>query len=177
MTAVSPVSPSLDPDEVAAFTEQARWLLGVFGAASDGIGTRAGVLLGFIPVAFTLLIANLSVAGHHDRLAKVELIACLVLLAASAVCCLGAVFVREVSVPDRRQLVDQWNGYTRGGMRGLAHAQIAHSFLAGDSKADPLAHAAGEARSRARWFKSAVWCLVLATIALAALGINLVIKA
>jgi hypothetical protein len=44
-------------------------------------------------------------------------------------------------------------------------------------KADPLAHAANEARSRARWFKSAVWSLVLATIALAALGINLVIKA
>lgn len=177
MTAAVPAPPSLDRDEAAAFTDQARWLVGMFGAASDGIGTRAGVLLGFIPVAFTLLIANLSTAGHHDRLAKVALIACLLLLAASAFGCLGAVCVREVSVPHRGQLLDQWDRYVHGGMRGLAHAQIAHSFLAGNEQYDPLAHAADEARSRARWFKAAVWCLVLATVALAALGIDLVIKA
>jgi hypothetical protein len=177
MTAATRTPPALDPGEAAAFTEQARWLIGVFGAASDGLGTRAGVLLGFIPVAFTLLIANLSAIGHHDRLAKVALIACLSLLAASGICCLGAVFVREVSVPHRGQLLDQWDRYAHGGMRGLAHAQIGHSFLAGDEKYDPLAHAADEARSRARWFKAAVWCLVLAIVALAALGIDLVIKA
>ena len=169
--------PSLDADEAAAFTDQARWLLGVFSAASDSIGTRAGVLLGFIAVAFTLLIANLASLGHHDQPAKLALIVCLVLLAGSGISCLGAVFVRQVSVPHRQQLLEHWDMYAHGGMRGLAHAQIAHSFLAGDEKYDPLARAATEARSRARWFKAAAWCLVLAMVALAALGIDLVIKA
>jgi hypothetical protein len=174
-TAAQP--PSLDPDEAAAFTEQARWLLGVFNAASDGIGTRAGVLLGFIPVAFTVLIANLTSLGHHDRFAKGALIACLVLLAASGGCCLAAVFVRKVAVPHRGQLLDHWNAYRHGGMRGLVHAQIAHAFLAGDDSYDPLRHASDEVRSRARWFKGAVGCLVAAMVALTTLGIDLVVKA
>lgn len=166
-----------DAAEVEAFTEHARWLHGVHNANSEAIATRAGVLLGFFPVAFPLLVINLISTAHKSLIAKSLLIATLVLLVASAYCCFRVVQVRTVALPEGDHTRELWHRYTRGGLRNVALAQIAHAYLGGDPARDPILTAKDETASRAHWFKWAVRFLLYAVAALAALGIYLIQRA
>lgn len=157
-----------DPAEAQAFADQARWLHAYHERRSETIGTRAAALLGFVAAAVALLPAGCTLAGDAvaftDKV-KANVVAVLVLLVLAAGMSLRVIAVRKSSVPNGKQLRDQWHRYATGGTRGLVHAQIAHTFLGGAPDRDPIALASKEADSRARAFK---WALRFAGTAVLA---------
>jgi hypothetical protein len=162
--------PRLDSDEAQAFTEQARWLHAYHDKRSETIGLRAATVLGFVGLVSALLPPGLVLGkGKIDYTTGVRanVVAVLVLLLLAAGCCLRTLALRKATVPSGEQLREQWTAYARGGVRGLVHAQIAHSYLGGDR--DPVGDASKEADSRAKWFKAAVGFLATAIAALVSL--------
>lgn len=159
---------ALDPNEAQAFTEQARWLHAFHDRRSEVIGQRAANLLGFTGVITALMPAVIGLGKDHVRYTlpiKITAVSELILLVVTAAMCLRVLALRRSSIQNDPQLRVQWDRYNHGGLRGLVQAQIAHSFLGGDPKFDPVARCKAEADSRAKAYKSAIWLLVAALAA------------
>ncbi len=147
----APPPARLDPAEAQAFSEHARWLHDYHEKRSDRLGQRAATLLGFAGVVAALLPAGFTL-GKDDidfTLWVRTVVVALVLLVLSAGCSLKTIAVRKATVQDVEQLRRQWHKYATGSGRGLVHAQIAHSYLGGES--DPISDASDEADERATW--------------------------
>ena len=148
--------PRLDPAEAQAFTEQARWLHAYHDKRSETIGSRAATLLGFVGVITTLLLGGLNLGKgsiHFTLAVRANVVLVLLLVLAAAFFCLRTMTLRNASIPGGAQLRAQWESYAHGELRGLVHAQIAHSYLGGGM--DPVADAKAEADSRATSYQKA----------------------
>jgi hypothetical protein len=164
-------------DAVKAFAEQARWAHAYHDNRSEVIGQRAATILAFDGALLSLLVAglaavngNVAITGHVV-FTVVLLAACLVL---SAVCCLLSMAPRRVTIPDNRQLREQWARFVRPGSQLRPPAQIVHALLGGPQ--DPIASAAAEAKGRGQWYKRALVCLIGAHLALGALAVQLLLQ-
>jgi hypothetical protein len=168
----APPVPRADPVEVQAFIDQARWLHGYHESRSSTLGTRGGVLLGFVGVMVALMPTGFTFAKGRIKFTgwiEFNVVVALVLLVVAGACCLGTIATRKATVQNADQLSRQWHRYATGGPRGLVLAQIAHSYLGGSTDLDPIAAAADEADSRATWFKWSLRAAGAAVIALVAL--------
>ena len=170
--APAPAQSRADPVEVQAFIDQARWLHGYHESRSSTLGTRGGVLLGFVGVMVALLPTGFTLARGRIKFTgwiEFNVVGALVVLVVAGACCLGTIATRKATIQNANQLRRQWHQYATGGPRGLVLAQIAHSYLGGSADLDPIAAAAGEADSRAIWFKWALRAAGAAVVALVAL--------
>lgn len=161
----------LDTKGVEAFAEQARWAHGYHDKRSDVFGQRSATLLAFDGALLSVLVGGLVAVKSNVRFTDWVVVNAVVLAACpvlSAFCCLLAMSPRAVTIPDNRQLRDQWDRFRRPGSTVRAPAQVVHAFLGGPD--DPLASAAGEAKSRGDWYARALSLLIVAVLALGVLA-------
>jgi hypothetical protein len=177
MPAPLPDEHSLDLDGVKAFGEQARWAHGYHDKRSEVFGQRAATILAFDGALLSVLVAGLVAVRTNVDFTD-EVVVNVALLAAcpviSAFCCLLAMSPRKVTIPDNKQLRDQWARFVKPGSKLRPPAQIVHALLGGSQ--DPLASAAAEATSRGRWYERALIWLILAVLALGALAVQLLFQ-
>lgn len=145
-------------DEISRFIEQARWLLDYHDRRGESLSTRAVALLGFVGVALALLL-NFRLPRGVEVNDQVTLfyVATVVLLLATAGCCVWALMVRTLTAPGIGQLRGNWLAWVEIKRRDRAAKDIAEGLLGGKDleKDSPLDRAVKAANGRARAVKFA----------------------
>jgi hypothetical protein len=164
--------------ETEAFTAQARWLLEWHNKRSDGFESRAVAILGFSGVILALLPAGLGLSKGLKLTSgiKAALFLTAALLLVTAVCCVIVLAPRRSCAPQIEQLRQQWQRYSGGWVRGVAHQNITESLLHGKQareSSSPLERSFVEANARGRWFAGAMYFMLASLTALAIVVVQL----
>ena len=163
------------------FLDQARWALGEQQKRSTGFATHAATILGFDGVMLALL-AGSDLLRDGTSLTVWAARSAAVLVSASAVCTLGALWPRPVASKDWQLVVDEWDALHRADLPSTPpHQLFAHLLLvrnphiAPEEKsrrgalrgpAQPLAAAASDADTRGNWVRWSGIALTLGVVAL-----------
>lgn len=160
----------LDLDGVKAFLDEVRRVLDFEQKRSDAFAQRATAILGFDGVIMSVLVAGLALIRNNVEFTGpmlVNVVAVDALLVLSAIACLIVLHPRKVDIPGAADLRRDWASFIKPATTVLPAAQIANSFLGAEQ--DPLATANREATSRGEAYKTALYLLFAAVIALGGL--------